>query len=156
MPSSGGKEKKMGQAEAITQAEAQNIICPSLTQEHVALHGLFRDCTLYPPEDMVHQDASERFSASRSLTATAHFVLSFCWALDGPEILGLPGPVGTLPSFLHLQWEKTRLKQREMRTKKGAWATDSVAPACHNSLRYLCLFNSQEPISVSFAWASLS
>lgn len=101
MPSSGGKEKT-GQAEEITQAEAQNIICPSLTQEHVALHGLFRDCTLYSPEAMVHQDASERFSASRSLIPTAHFVLSFCWTLNGSEILGLPGAVGTLPSFLHL------------------------------------------------------
>lgn len=150
MPSSGGKEKKTGQAEEITQAEAQNIICPSLTQEHVALRGLFRDCTLYPPEAMVHQDASERFSASRSLIPTAHSMLSFCWALDGPEILGLPGPAGTLPSFLHLQWEKTRLKQRERRTREGPWATDSLAPACHGSRWYLCLLNLQEPISASF------
>ena len=150
MPSSGGKEKKTSQAEEITQAEAQNIICPSLTQEHVALRGLFRDCTLYPPEAMVHQDASERFSASRSLIPTAHSMLSFCWALDGPEILGLPGPAGTLPSFLHLQWEKTRLKQRERRTREGPWATDSLAPACHGSLRYICLLNLQESISTSF------
>ena len=140
----------MGQAEEITQAEAQNIICPSLTQEHVALRGLFRDCTLNPPEAMVHQDASERFSASRSLIPTAHSMLSFYWALDGPEILGLPGPVGTLPSFLHLQWEKTRLKQRERRTREGPWATDSLAPACHGSQWYLCLLNLQEPISASF------
>lgn len=114
MPSSGGKEKKTGQAEAITQAEAQNIICPSLTQEHVALHGLFRGCTLYPPEDMVHQDASERVLASRSLTPTAHFVLSFCWALDGPEILGLPGPAGTLASFL----PSSSVGENEAQTKR--------------------------------------
>lgn len=89
------------QAEQITQAEAQNIICPSLTQEHVALHGLFRDCTLYSPEAMVHQDASEVLPSSPSSP-----LLTFCSHSAGPwmapEILGLPGAVGTLPSFLHL------------------------------------------------------
>ena len=100
MPSSGGKEKKTCQAEETSQTEAQNVLRPSLSQERVALHGLFNHCTLCPPTDTAQQDASERPPIFLSLVPIAHFVLSFGWAWTGPEIPGLPGPAGTLPSLI--------------------------------------------------------
>ena len=74
---------------------------PTLTQGHVALHGLSSHCMLNPPVGTAQHGASERSSTFLSLTTIAHCVLPFCCALPGPEIPGLPGPAGSLPPLLH-------------------------------------------------------
>lgn len=58
---------------------------PTLTQGHAAWHSLFSHCVLYPPVDMA-QYASERSSTFPVLIPIAHFVLSFCCSLPGPEL----------------------------------------------------------------------
>ena len=136
----GGKEKKMCRAEETTWAQAKNILCP---YSHPGA------CGFAWPFQSLHAEPSSWHGSARCLREildipVSHHHSSLCASI----LLCLTWPRNTWPSrpcwepaSPPPQWENTRLKQREKRTREadweGPWATDSPPTASHDPLLYV-------------------